>query len=153
MPISSPNSAAKIRLSRPLLPYRNSPPILHQNLLPKLQFHPFPRLRCGQTLNYATAQNCKVEFEPMDLEKYARELEVAVKAVHMASLLCRRVQESLVFERNVNVQSKDDDSPVTVAGMILPPFRLKWDVLKFSWNSEKSDLFLFIFLLILYQYF
>ncbi|KAG6382461.1 hypothetical protein SASPL_157876 [Salvia splendens] len=115
MPISSPNSAAKIRLSRPLLPYRNSPSILHQNLLPKLLIHPFPRLRCGHTVNSATAQNCKVEFESMDLEKYARELEVAVKAVHMASLLCRRVQESLIFESNVNVQSKEDNSPVTVA--------------------------------------
>lgn len=57
----------------------------------------------------------------MDLEKYAQEMEVAVKAVHMASLLCRRVQESLISNNNVHVQSKEDDSPVTVAGMIPPP--------------------------------
>ncbi|XP_057797455.1 PAP-specific phosphatase HAL2-like [Salvia miltiorrhiza] len=119
MPISSPNSAVKIRLPRPLLPSslrRNSPSILHRNLvLPNLSIHPFSRLRCTQTLSSATAQNCSVEFESMDLEKYARELEVAVKAVHMASLLCRRVQDSLIFKSNVHVQSKDDDSPVTVA--------------------------------------
>lgn len=56
-----------------------------------------------------------MKFESMDLEQYSQELEVAVKAVHMACLLCRRVQESLIFQRNVHVQSKDDDSPVTVA--------------------------------------
>lgn len=67
-----------------------------------------------------------MKLESMDLEQYSQELEVAVKAVHMACLLCRRVQESLIFQRNVHVQSKDDDSPVTVAGMITPPFLLKW---------------------------
>lgn len=56
-----------------------------------------------------------MKFESMDLDRYSQELEVAVKAVHMACLLCRRVQESLIFQRNVHVQSKDDNSPVTVA--------------------------------------
>ncbi|KAK6133426.1 hypothetical protein DH2020_032838 [Rehmannia glutinosa] len=51
----------------------------------------------------------------MDLEKYSRELEIAVKAVHMACLLCQRVQQSLLAKNNGHVQSKDDDSPVTVA--------------------------------------
>ncbi|KAI3466667.1 hypothetical protein Pfo_023330 [Paulownia fortunei] len=51
----------------------------------------------------------------MDFEKYSKELEVAVKAVHMACLLCQRVQESLLAKSNDHVQSKDDDSPVTVA--------------------------------------
>lgn len=139
MPISSPNSAAKIRLSHPLLPSplhrnsSNSPSILHRNLL---SIRPFSRLRCAQTVSSATAQNCSVEFESMDLEeKYAREVEVAVKAVHMASLLCRRVQESLIFKSNVHVHSKDDDSPVTVAGIILPPARPSLSALQILKNA------------------
>ncbi|KAK9051740.1 hypothetical protein SSX86_028368 [Deinandra increscens subsp. villosa] len=49
-------------------------------------------------------------------EEYARELEVAVKAVHVACLLCQKVQERLVFDGDgENVQSKDDNSPVTIA--------------------------------------
>ncbi|KAI4374718.1 hypothetical protein MLD38_012681 [Melastoma candidum] len=53
----------------------------------------------------------------------AKELEVAVKAVHLACGLCERVQRRLVSSRGVErggtsppiISSKDDDSPVTVA--------------------------------------
>lgn len=66
----------------------------------------------------------------MDSEKYSKELEVAVKAVHMACLLCQRVQETLLAKSNDHVQSKDDDSPVTVAGIILPPFLFSFSFLE-----------------------
>lgn len=53
-------------------------------------------------------------------EPFAKELDVAVKAVHLACSLCQRVQERLsVKDTNGaagHVFSKDDDSPVTVAG-------------------------------------
>ena len=48
-------------------------------------------------------------------EDYSEELEVAVRAVQMASSLCQRVQDTIISNQN-QVQSKDDDSPVTVAG-------------------------------------
>lgn len=50
----------------------------------------------------------------MEDEKYARELEVAVRVVHVACALCGRVQERLLAK---DIVSKDDDSPVTVAGI------------------------------------
>ncbi|KAJ6980005.1 hypothetical protein NC653_027973 [Populus alba x Populus x berolinensis] len=47
---------------------------------------------------------------------YAKELDVAVRVVHMACSLCQRVQEGLVSSTsNDHVKSKDDDSLVTVA--------------------------------------
>lgn len=46
--------------------------------------------------------------------KYFKELDVAVRAVQMACALCQRVQDSLISKSN-HVQSKDDNSPVTVA--------------------------------------
>ncbi|KAK3004237.1 hypothetical protein RJ639_020215 [Escallonia herrerae] len=54
------------------------------------------------------------KLEPVP-EKYSKELEVAVRAVHMACLLCQVVQESLVSKGIDQVQSKEDNSPVTVA--------------------------------------
>lgn len=50
-----------------------------------------------------------------DKDIYAKELDVAVRVVHMACSLCRRVQERVVSTRGDQVKSKDDDSPVTVA--------------------------------------
>lgn len=50
--------------------------------------------------------------------KYSNELDIAVRVVHMACCLCQRVQESLVSTTDVQVRSKDDDSPVTVAGIL-----------------------------------
>ena len=55
----------------------------------------------------------------MDNGKYSEELAVAVRIVHMACCLCRRVQEKLVSTNNEQVKSKDDDSPVTVAGIFI----------------------------------
>ncbi|KAL7249528.1 hypothetical protein ACSBR1_011679 [Camellia fascicularis] len=51
----------------------------------------------------------------MEDEKYSKELDVAVRAVHLACFLCQRVQEGLVSTNSDHVKSKDDDSPVTVA--------------------------------------
>lgn len=55
----------------------------------------------------------------MEGDKYSEELGVAVRVVHMACSLCQRVQEGLVSTSSDQVKSKDDDSPVTVAGMYL----------------------------------
>ncbi|KAJ8754690.1 hypothetical protein K2173_010781 [Erythroxylum novogranatense] len=46
---------------------------------------------------------------------YDKELEVAVRVVHLACSLCQRVQETLVYRRADQVMSKEDDSPVTIA--------------------------------------
>ncbi|GLU23432.1 hypothetical protein SLE2022_394350 [Rubroshorea leprosula] len=51
----------------------------------------------------------------MDEDKYAKELEVAVRIVHIACSLCQKVQKGLLSASNEQVKSKDDDSPVTVA--------------------------------------
>ncbi|KAI9075623.1 hypothetical protein K1719_042423 [Acacia pycnantha] len=53
----------------------------------------------------------------METEKYAKELEVAVRVVHVACALCGRVQERLFSVGDDHVMSKDDDSPVTVADL------------------------------------
>lgn len=56
----------------------------------------------------------------MDKGKYSEELNVAVRVVHMACFLCQKVQKGLAFSISDDdvVQSKDDNSPVTVAGAI-----------------------------------
>ncbi|CAK7327566.1 unnamed protein product [Dovyalis caffra] len=52
----------------------------------------------------------------MEDSKYAKELDVAVRVVHMACSLSQRVQEGLVSSSsNDQVKAKDDDSLVTVA--------------------------------------
>lgn len=56
------------------------------------------------------------QFPLETTDNYSKELEVAVRAVHMACLLCQIVQESLVSNGNDQVQSKPDNSPVTIAG-------------------------------------
>ncbi|KAK7302717.1 hypothetical protein RJT34_13613 [Clitoria ternatea] len=48
-------------------------------------------------------------------EEYSKELEVSVTAVQMACTLCQRVQDTLISNTHHQVQSKDDNSPVTVA--------------------------------------
>lgn len=53
----------------------------------------------------------------MEDGEYSKELDIAVRVVHLACALCRRVQEGLVLAGNDQVKAKDDDSPVTVAGM------------------------------------
>ncbi|KAJ7981711.1 PAP-specific phosphatase HAL2-like [Quillaja saponaria] len=51
----------------------------------------------------------------MEKDNYSKELEVAVRVVHMACALCIRVQERLLSTSAEHVKAKDDDSPVTVA--------------------------------------
>ena len=48
-------------------------------------------------------------------ESLSQELKVAVGAVQMACFLCQRVQSNLL-KNNAQIQAKDDNSPVTVAG-------------------------------------
>jgi len=69
----------------------------------------------------------------MEEDKYAKELEVAVRVVHVACALCERVQERLLETTNDHVVSKDDDSPVTVAGIVF----------NFNFNADKFRFFLF----------
>ncbi|XP_010265179.1 PREDICTED: uncharacterized protein LOC104602992 isoform X1 [Nelumbo nucifera] len=54
-----------------------------------------------------------------EIEEYSTELDVAVRIVQMACFLCQRVQESLIPKGNNQVKSKDDNSPVTVAGRFM----------------------------------
>ncbi|KAL3508630.1 hypothetical protein ACH5RR_028031 [Cinchona calisaya] len=52
----------------------------------------------------------------MEEEIYSLELNVAVRVVHMACLLCRSVQKGLLSTSTFDqFKSKDDNSPVTVA--------------------------------------
>jgi hypothetical protein len=55
-------------------------------------------------------------FSKSEQDDYSKELDVAVRAVQMACSLCQRVQDTLISKTNHQVQSKDDNSPVTVAG-------------------------------------
>ncbi|KAL2932127.1 PAP-specific phosphatase HAL2-like [Bienertia sinuspersici] len=59
------------------------------------------------------------QLTPLVLEsaedKYSNEFDVAVKAVQMACSLCQRVQQGLISKTNSIVQSKDDNSLVTIA--------------------------------------
>lgn len=61
--------------------------------------------------------------ESDDGSKYARELDVAVRVLHMVSSLCRSVQEELLSTNADLTKIKDDNSLVTVAGT--PPLLLK----------------------------
>ncbi|KAG8386280.1 hypothetical protein BUALT_Bualt03G0132600 [Buddleja alternifolia] len=51
----------------------------------------------------------------MENQKYTKELNVAVRVVHMACFLCEKVQKQLISTNSDQVKSKDDDSLVTVA--------------------------------------
>ncbi|KAH9603195.1 hypothetical protein KSS87_021915 [Heliosperma pusillum] len=51
----------------------------------------------------------------MEDMEFSKELDVAVKVVHLACSLCQRVQSSLISSNSDQVKSKDDDSLVTVA--------------------------------------
>lgn len=56
-----------------------------------------------------------LSFSSSEPEKYSKELDVAVRAVQMACSLCQKVQDDLISKTNNQIQSKDDNSPVTVA--------------------------------------
>ncbi|KAG2396115.1 PAP-specific phosphatase HAL2-like 3'(2'),5'-bisphosphate nucleotidase [Vigna angularis] len=65
-------------------------------------------------------QQKRLDVLPELSEDYSKELEVAVRAVQMACSLCQRVQDSIISDtgsvtNHRQVQSKDDNSPVTVA--------------------------------------
>ncbi|PON68466.1 3(2),5 -bisphosphate nucleotidase HAL [Trema orientale] len=51
----------------------------------------------------------------MEDGNYSKELDVAVRVVHMACSLCQRVQNGLVSTDSAQVKSKEDDSLVTIA--------------------------------------
>ncbi|KAA0036834.1 PAP-specific phosphatase HAL2-like [Cucumis melo var. makuwa] len=51
----------------------------------------------------------------MEDGEYSKELDIAVRVVHLSCALCRRVQEGLLENGNAQVKAKDDDSPVTIA--------------------------------------
>ncbi|KAG9157838.1 hypothetical protein Leryth_000018 [Lithospermum erythrorhizon] len=80
-----------------------------------------PLLHCSEATIFSTAvkeeenANMKIQTTLNNTEKYSKELEIAVRAVHVACLLCKKVQENLVVNSNEQVQSKDDNSPVTIA--------------------------------------
>lgn len=68
--------------------------------------------------------------------KRERELAVAVKAVQMACTLCQRVQEALLLPAGENSSlktSKDDCSPVTVAGFKTIDTLLLYLYFRFLW--------------------
>ena len=54
----------------------------------------------------------------MAVDSLETEIDTAVRVVHLASSLCVKVQEKLHLPNGGHVKSKDDDSPVTVAGSI-----------------------------------
>ena len=59
------------------------------------------------------------KISPAMAEEFlATEMDTAVRVVHLASSLCVKVQDKLRLPSSTNghVKSKDDDSPVTVAG-------------------------------------
>ncbi|CAM8983709.1 unnamed protein product [Rhodiola kirilowii] len=96
--VSSINSKSHLRFSRLSLPW-------------------------GFSTAEAMAAAAAEEEEEMDLEYVVTdrkrgfdELEVAVRAVQMACFLCQRVQEKLlVAKESDQLQSKVDNSPITVA--------------------------------------
>ncbi|KAL3345377.1 hypothetical protein AABB24_024377 [Solanum stoloniferum] len=68
--------------------------------------------------NFVSAmdEDCKLEVNSAYIsDGYSKEVEIAVRAVHMACLLCQRVQKNLLSESSEHVHSKEDDSPVTIA--------------------------------------
>lgn len=72
--------------------------------------------------NFVSAmdEDCKLEVRSTYIsDGYCNELEIAVRAVHMACLLCQKVQENLLSETSGHVHSKEDDSPVTIAGNLI----------------------------------
>ncbi|KAL7142695.1 hypothetical protein ABFS83_08G141000 [Erythranthe nasuta] len=127
MPISFPNFAVQIlhlrassltttarEINRTPRDFGISPPIFRTNLRPN-SVNYSSRCNCRQTIFSAEAARDYDDQLKFESESYSDELEVAVKAVHLASLLCQRVQESLIAKSDDHVQSKDDDSPVTIA--------------------------------------
>lgn len=58
---------------------------------------------------------CIAQADPFASSTLSNEMSEALQAVRLASTACMAVQRTLA---TTNVNTKDDDSPVTVAGMI-----------------------------------
>ncbi|KAM1033305.1 hypothetical protein TB2_036305 [Malus domestica] len=71
----------------------------------------------GKTRSFSVMEDLKSSslLAPEPVKNYSQELDVAVRAVQLACSLCQRVQNSLIWKNGDGVQSKDDNSPVTVA--------------------------------------
>lgn len=76
---------------------------------------PFFGFYCFSRFGYSSKL---LNFSIMEGGRYSKELDVAVRVVHLACSLCQKVQEGLATTNSDQVKSKDDDSPVTVAGTL-----------------------------------
>lgn len=92
-----------------------SKPRQSSNLEKIVSFSRFNRIDSTSTMEFGLKYD-----EP---ERYSKELDVAVRAVQLACFLCQRVQESIISKSGDEILSKDDHSPVTVAGNPLTLFR------------------------------
>lgn len=74
----------------------------------------------GKTRSFSVMEDLKSSslLAPEPVKNYSQELDVAVRAVQLACSLCQRVQNGLISKNGDGVQSKDDNSPVTVAGQL-----------------------------------
>ncbi|XP_076882341.1 3',5'-bisphosphate nucleotidase AHL-like [Bidens hawaiensis] len=72
---------------------------------------------CDKKTQICDEMGVNSKWVEVESDGYVKELEVAVKAVHVACLLCQKVQQDLIFDGdgNDNVRAKDDNSPVTIA--------------------------------------
>ncbi|XP_062013250.1 PAP-specific phosphatase HAL2-like [Rosa rugosa] len=72
--------------------------------------------KLSQTQSFTVMEDPKrLSLSSLQSMKHTQELETAVRAVQMACSLCQKVQESLISKSSAVVQSKGDNSPVTVA--------------------------------------
>ncbi|CAI9087564.1 OLC1v1021670C1 [Oldenlandia corymbosa var. corymbosa] len=106
--------------SSPVFAYKNSRQIPTQSPVSSSLTSKSNQMNCSAAaaIPMMEEQPDKLELEDSDSGIYSKELEVAVKAVHMASLLCKEVQERLIHrthDGSEGVHSKHDTSPVTIA--------------------------------------
>ncbi|XP_009757366.1 3',5'-bisphosphate nucleotidase AHL-like [Nicotiana sylvestris] len=84
-------------------------------------------------------EDCKLEVSSIDIpDGYCKELEIAVRAVHMACLLCQRLQDNLLSKSFEQVHSKEDNSPVTIADWSVQAI-VSW-VLSEAFGSENVSI-------------
>lgn len=85
--------------------------------------------RCNRIESTSTMEFGLKYDEP---EQYSKELDVAVRTVQLACFLCQRVQESIISKSGDEILSKDDHSPVTVAGKPFTLFRSDFELGSFG---------------------
>lgn len=73
-----------------------------------------PLLRGASGRRSTGQMRCITQADPFASSTLSNEMKEALKAVRLASKACMAVQRTLA---STNVNTKDDDSPVTVAGM------------------------------------